>query len=412
MQTRLVDYIKQTEAGKQADEILRRCVHCGFCNATCPTYQITGDELDGPRGRIYLIKLALEGGPLGKETQLHLDRCLQCRACETTCPSGVQYSTLLRVGQKIINKKLGRPVFSRVIRKVLCFIFLRPELFKFFLKTGQLIRPLLPGKLSSKIPRKQNIETVTKTVEHKRNVILLDGCVQQSATPATNAATIRVLDYLGIRTVRVPSVKCCAAIPAHLDAPDQARLMIKHNIDAWWPLIDDNTEAILSTASGCGLMISEYADYLVGDPEDTGSGYLEKAKKIKLLNKDLSEILTKENVNKKISPGKNQCISYHAPCTQQHGLTIHGLVESILTAAGYRLTTIQDGHLCCGSAGTYSITQPVLSQALLKNKIQNLTVDQPEIVATANVGCQLHLQTATKLPVVHWVELIEPVLTS
>ncbi|MFV1992890.1 MAG: glycolate oxidase subunit GlcF, partial [Acidiferrobacterales bacterium] len=406
MQTRLVDSIKQTEAGKQADEILRRCVHCGFCNATCPTFQVTGDELDGPRGRIYLIKQALEGGRLGKETQLHLDRCLQCRACETTCPSGVQYSTLLRVGQKIINKKLGRPFFARTLRKLLCFVFLRPGLFKFFLRTGQFFKPLMPGKLGRKIPRRQNIQIITKTNKHKRNVILLDGCVQQSATPATNAATIRVLDHLGIRTVRVPNVKCCAAIPAHLDAPDQARLMIKHNIDAWWPLIDDNTEAILSTASGCGLMISEYADYLVGDAE-----YLDKAKKIKLLNKDLSEILTAENISKKIITKKNKFVSYHAPCTQQHGLAINGLVESILKAAGYRLTTIHDSHLCCGSAGTYSITQPALSQTLLNNKIQNLTIDQPEMVATANVGCQLHLQTATKLPVVHWVELIEPILT-
>jgi len=412
MQTRLADYIKQTETGKLADEILRRCVHCGFCNATCPTYQLTGDELDGPRGRIYLIKQALEGEPVSKETQLHLDRCLQCRACETTCPSGVRYSTLLRVGQKIINTKLGRPFFAKSIRKLLCFVLTRPDLFKIILKTGQLFKPLVPGKLGHKIPRKQNIKTVTQTIKHKRNVILLDGCVQQSATPVTNAATIRVLDHLGIKVIRVPSVNCCAAIPAHLDAPDQARLMIKHNIDAWWPLINDNTEAILSTASGCGLMISEYADYLTGDPDYLESGYLEKAKKIKILNQDLSEILTKENVSKKISRGKNQCISYHAPCTQQHGLKINGLVESILKAAGYRLTTIQDGHLCCGSAGTYSITQPALSRTLLKNKIQNLTIDQPEMVATANVGCQLHLQTATKLPVVHWIELVDSALTS
>jgi len=406
MQTRLADYIKQTEEGKQADEVLRRCVHCGFCNATCPTYQITGDELDGPRGRIYLIKHALEGGQFSKETQLHLDRCLQCRACEITCPSGVQYSTLLRVGQKIINKKLGRPFSARVIRKLLRFVLVRPELFKYLLKTGQFFRPLIPGKLGYKIPRKQNVQTIAQTIKHKRNVILLDGCVQRSATPATNAATIRVLDHLGIRAVRVPSVKCCAAIPAHLDAPEQARFMIKQNIDAWWPLIDDNTEAILSTASGCGLMISEYADYLGSD-----ANYFEKAKKIKYLNKDLSELLIKENVDKKISPGKNQSVSYHAPCTQQHGLVISGLVESVLKAAGYRLTTVQDGHLCCGSAGTYSITQPVLSRTLLKNKINNLTIDRPDIIATANVGCQLHLQTATRLPVVHWVELIDSVLT-
>jgi len=406
MQTRLADFIKQTEEGKQADEILRRCVHCGFCNATCPTYQITGDELDGPRGRIYLIKQALEGGQFSKETQLHLDRCLQCRACEITCPSGVQYSTLLRVGQKIINKKLGRPFSASVMRKLLRSVLVRPDLFKYILKTGQFFRPLVPGKLGYKIPRKQNFQTVTQTIKHKRNVILLDGCVQRSATPATNAATIRVLDHLGIRAVRVPSVKCCAAIPAHLDAPEQARNMIKQNIDAWWPLIDDNTEAILSTASGCGLMISEYADYLVGDAK-----YFEKAKKIKKLNKDLSEILIQENVGKKLTPGKNQYVSYHAPCTQQHGLKINGLVESILKAAGYRLTTIQDGHLCCGSAGTYSITQPALSRTLLKNKINNLIINQPDLVATANVGCQLHLQTATRLPVVHWVELIDSVLT-
>ncbi len=411
MQTRLADFIKQTEEGKQADEVLRRCVHCGFCNATCPTYQITGNELDGPRGRIYLIKQVLEGGQFSKETQFHLDRCLQCRACETTCPSGVQYSTLLRVGQKIINAKVGRAFPARAIRKILNFVLLRPELFGLLLKTGQLFRPLLPGKLGNKIPRRQKVQTVTQTSAHKRNVILLDGCVQRSATPATNAAAIRVLDHLGIRTVRVPGVKCCAAIPAHLDAPEQARTMIKQNIDAWWPLIDDSTEAILSTASGCGLMISEYVDYLAGDPDYPESDYLVKAKKIKMLNKDLSEILTKENISKKLSTINNQSVGYHAPCTQQHGLKINGVVESILKAAGYTLTTIQDGHLCCGSAGTYSITQPVLSRTLLNNKINNLTINQPDVVATANIGCHLHLQTATKLPVVHWIELIEPALT-
>lgn len=411
MQTRFADFIKQTEEGKQADEVLRRCVHCGFCNATCPTYQITGDELDGPRGRIYLIKLALEGSRVGKETQLHLDRCLQCRACETTCPSGVQYSTLLRVGQKIINAKVGRPIYARTMRRLLGFILPRPNLFKYFLKTGQLFRPLLPGKLGTKIPRKQKVQTVTQASAHKRNVILLDGCVQRSATPATNAAAIRVLDHLGIRTVRVPDVKCCAAIPAHLDAPEQARTMIKQNIDAWWPLINDSTEAILSTASGCGLMISEYADYLAGDPDYLESDYLEKAKIIKMLNKDLSEILTKENISEKLSTINNQSVSYHAPCTQQHGLKINGLVESILKAAGYRLAPVRDSHLCCGSAGTYSITQPALSRTLLKNKIINLTINQPDVVATANIGCQLHLQTATVLPVVHWIELVEPVLT-
>lgn len=406
MQTRLIGSIAKTKSGEIASSILRRCVHCGFCNATCPTYQLTGDELDGPRGRIYLIKQALEGKQTSEKTRYHLDRCLQCRACETTCPSGVRYAELLHVGQQAINQQLVRPLFDKVLRKSLNFFLPRTGLFKTILIVGRLFKPFLPAGLANKIPRRQKIQSYSQQPGHKKNVIVLDGCIQRSATPATNIATARVLDKLGIQTIHTAKVECCAAIPAHLDEPEQARAMIKKNIDLWWPLINDNTVAILSTASGCSLMISEYADYLAGE-----AGYFDKATKIKNLNKDLSEILVKENfAGSKESKNNKKLVSYHAPCTQQHGLGINGVVESILKEAGYAMVPIKDSHLCCGSAGTYSITQPALSRKLLVNKITALTHPQPDVIATANIGCQLHLQSATDVPVVHWIELVDSVL--
>lgn len=413
MQVTITDSLQHSKAGELANSILRKCVHCGFCNATCPTYQLTGDELDGPRGRIYLIKQLLEGSQSGEKTRYHLDRCLQCRACETTCPSGVQYADLLHIGQDIVDKKVSRSLVNSLIRKTLSTLLPRPDFFKLVLVLGRISSPLLPSFLSKKIPEKQKLQPEVYAEKHERNIIILDGCIQQSATPATNSATRRVLDRLGIGVIETKNVRCCGAIPAHLGEPEKTVMMIKNNIDTWWPLINEHTEAILSTASGCGLMISEYEQYLDDDVD-----YLSKAKKIKLLNKDLSEIVTKEENELKNLFKSNQNerkqVSYHAPCTQQHGLGIINSVEKILTSAGYELSQIKDSHLCCGSAGTYSITQPDLSKKLLKNKIQNLvnteSQTQPEIIATANIGCQLHLQTAASIPVVHWIELIDSVL--
>jgi len=400
MQVSLVSSVLETKSGAIANDILRRCVHCGFCNATCPTYQLTGDELDGPRGRIYLIKQVLEGHAPGVQTSFHLDRCLQCRACETTCPSGVKYSSLLHVGQRIVAQQSSRSLPDKIFRRLLNLVLVRPGLFNLLLQAGQIGKSFLPAGLARKIPGKQDFQPVTSVAGQQRHVILLDGCVQQCATPATNAATMRVLNYLGIETKHSPAVKCCAAIPAHLGTHHQAVTMIKQNIDSWWPMINDHTQAIISTASGCGLMISEYADYLADEPD-----YQEKAQQIKKLNMDLAEFIRGEDITGIVAK-ENTRVSYHPPCTQQHGLGITDLVESLLSRVGFTMAEVNDKHICCGSAGTYSITQPVLSRELLNNKISNLARTKADVIATANVGCQLHLQTATDIPVVHWIELL------
>jgi len=404
MKTELTPDIKNTADGKLADSILRNCVHCGFCNATCPTYQTLGDENDGPRGRIYLIKQVLEGKPVDETTRTHLDRCLSCRNCETTCPSGVKYTQLLDIGKKLVEQKTGqtspRSFKERALRTALLNVLPYRKRFTFLFKSGQIVKPFLPKKLRQKMPRAVSKGT-WPLLEHKRRMLILDGCVQPALSPDINTVTARVLHKLGISLIRQKKAGCCGAVSQHLSAEEAALVFMKNNIDAWWADIESGVEAIVTTASGCGLMVKEYEHYLRNDPE-----YAEKAKRVSALCKDISEIIAKEDY-KKLAPKDNTNISWHPPCTLQHGQKIKGVVENILEGCGYDLTPIADAHLCCGSAGTYSILQPIISKKLQINKITNLVANDPKMIVTANIGCQTHLQEASDIPVIHWIHLLD-----
>ena len=400
MKTELVDSFRKSEDGKLAEEILRTCVHCGFCNATCPTYQLIGDENDGPRGRIYLIKQMLEGKSVSSSTQLHLDRCLTCRNCETTCPSGVQYSKLLDIGRKYIEEQSPRSFNERLTRSLLRSVLPYSNRFGPLLSIGRLFKPVLPAKIKSKMPRRVAKGSIP-VAQHKRRMLVLDGCVQPALSPDINATTARVLHKLGISLITHKKAGCCGAVSQHLSAEDDALVFMKNNIDAWWPEIESGAEAIVMTASGCGAMVKDYAHYLREDPD-----YAEKAQRVSNLCKDISEIIVNENLEKLTIRG-NEKISWHPPCTLQHGQQVKGVVETILTGCGYDLLAVTDQHLCCGSAGTYSILQPEISQQLQSNKIKHLQKNKPEMIVTANIGCQTHLQEVSDVPVIHWIHLLD-----
>jgi glycolate oxidase iron-sulfur subunit len=409
MQTKLADFIKNSPQGEEADAILRSCVHCGFCLATCPTYQILGDELDSPRGRIYLMKQVLEGQPVTQKTQAHLDRCLTCRACETTCPSGVRYGALVDIGRAIVEKQVKRDIRSDVMRFTLRKVLPNAVLFNALFKAGQAVRPLLPESLKRKIPRKLSSAKTWPSVRHTRKMLVLDGCVQPALAPNINAATARVLDNLGISLIKAENAGCCGAVAFHLNAQEEGLDYMRRNIDAWWSQVErKEVEAIIVTASGCGVTVKEYGHFLQHD-----AVYAGKAAKISALAKDIGEVLHAELENierllaqRSIKAEKTR-LSFHSPCTLQHGMRIRGVVEKILVAAGFDLTVVPNAHLCCGSAGTYSILQPELSQQLLKNKVTALESGKPDQIATANIGCLMHLQTGTALSVKHWIELMD-----
>ncbi len=399
MQTQLIDTYKNTPLGLEADEVLRSCVHCGFCNATCPTYQLLGDELDGPRGRIYQIKQILEGHKATRSIQQHLDRCLTCRACETTCPSGVEYNKLLDIGRNLVEQQVKRSWRERLIRKLLCSVLPYQNRFMPLLRLGQAFRPLLPGKLKQQIPARRPQQQIPDS-QHKRFVILLEGCVQPGLAPQINQATKRVLDRLGIRTATAAQAHCCGALPFHLNEHEQAITLAKANIDNWWPLMEQGAEAIVINASGCAPMVKDYGRLL-----SHAAAYAEKAEKVSALASDLSEFLSRQDLSV-LSPSQ-QRIAFHSPCTLQHAQRLDGVVEALLKKLGFDLTTIRDPHLCCGSAGTYSVLQPGLANQLRQNKLTNLLNEQPELIATANIGCLLHLQKGTEKPVKHWIELLD-----
>jgi len=404
--------LKNSDELAEADAILRNCVHCGFCTATCPTYLIFGDELDSPRGRIYLIKNVLEGKEATAKTQQHLDRCLTCRSCETTCPSGVRYSRLLEIGRNLMEEKVPRPFVERIKRKVLLYVLPNRRKIGIIIKTGQWIKPLLPSALKNKLPAKTTDLIQQPTTQHTRRMLVLEGCIQPHATPNTNAAAARALEQLGISLIRTAQASCCGAINQHLSDEERAKQYMRNNIDAWWPFIENESkespiEAIALTASGCGLMVKEYGDVLKHE-----AAYAKKARKVSTLAKDISEIIAKEILNTNLPKswpqiGKGINVAYHAPCTLQHGQKITGVVEQLLEHAGYILIPVTNEHLCCGSAGTYSLLQPALSQKLLKQKITHLTAaGTPDIIVTANMGCQLHLAKGSNIPVKHWIELL------
>ncbi|WP_152208111.1 glycolate oxidase subunit GlcF [Marinobacter changyiensis] len=401
MKTNLVAEFQNTAEGREAEEILRACVHCGFCTATCPTYQELNDERDGPRGRIYLIKEMLEGAEVTSKTRDHLDRCLTCRACETTCPSGVEYGRLVDIGRGVIDQKLERPRQERLLRLALRKILPYSERFGPLLYLGQFFRPLLPAGLKTKVPPRRKASPWPST-SHSRVMMALAGCAQSSAAPTTNAATARVLDKLGITLVEAPEAGCCGAVSYHLSAHEEGLNFMRRNIDAWWPAIEAGAEAIVMTASGCGAMVQDYGHLLRHDPV-----YANKAQRVSELMKDISEVLLAEDLSRLNLQTTPEKVAFHCPCTLQHAMQKDGLVEQVLARAGVNLTKTKDKHLCCGSAGTYSIMQPEMSQRLLKNKLEALTIEQPDRIVTANIGCQLHLETKAQVPVQHWVELLD-----
>ncbi|MDH0745518.1 glycolate oxidase subunit GlcF [Pseudomonas sp. GD03842] len=404
MQTTLSEHAKRLPRGDEAESILRSCVHCGFCNATCPTYQLLGDELDGPRGRIYLIKQVLEGKEVTEKTQLHLDRCLSCRNCETTCPSGVDYHNLLDIGRAVVDAAVPRPMSQRVLRESLRTVVPNAGVFKALTQVGNTFRPLLPGTLKTKLPGQIRPAKARPTREHARQVLILEGCVQPGLSPNTNAAAARVLDRLGISVKAIAQAGCCGAVDYHLDAQAQGLERARRNIDAWWPSVQAGAEAIVQTASGCGAFVKDYGHLLRHDP-----AYAEKAARISALTKDLVEVLRAEPLEK-LGACTSAKLAFHCPCTLQHAQKLGGAVESVLSRLGFNLTAVPDSHLCCGSAGTYSITQPVLSRQLRDNKMNALESGRPDVIATANIGCQTHLAGAGRTPVKHWIELIEDAL--
>jgi glycolate oxidase iron-sulfur subunit len=440
MQIELADFLRDTPECDEAAAIVQKCVHCGFCTATCPTYQLLGDELDGPRGRIYLMKQVLEGADVTESTRQHLDRCLTCRNCESTCPSGVSYGRLADIGRKLVDERLDakgikRPIGQRVVRWLLKEGLSRPTLFTPAMRLGQAVRPLLPQAIRNKVPPRQHAG-IRPDRRHARKMILLDGCVQPAMSPNINAATARVLDRLGIELIAAPRASCCGAIRHHMNDHDGGLAQMRGNIDAWWPLVEAGAEAIVITASGCGITIKEYGDLMLTDPE-----YAAKAARISALARDLSEVLhdcggelasllpvqppvlfepkdtgasTHLNGEGKVVAGAGYGprarIAYHPPCTLQHGQKIRGKIEFLLTQLGIEVALCADSHLCCGSAGTYSVLQPDLAYRLRDQKLANLQATKAEAIVSANIGCLTHLQSGTDTPVRHWIELVDQLL--
>ena len=407
MQTDLADFIKDTPEGREADAILRKCVHCGFCTATCPTYQLLGDELDGPRGRIYLIKGMLEGAAVTAKTQLHLDPCLTCRACETTCPSGVQYGHLVDIGRKLAEERVPRPLSARLQRQLLSAVLPRSWLFGSLLKLGRWMRPLLPFALQGKIPAAVPAAGTWPAARHSRRMLALAGCVQPALSPDINAAAARVLDRLGISLIEAPQAGCCGAVRFHLNAQEDGLDDMRALIDAWWPFVDAGVEAIVMTSSGCGSTVKEYGHLLARDP-----AYAAKAQRISALTQDISEVIAAEaaRLEPLLAAGKPSAapkLALQLPCSLQHGQQIRGVIERILLAAGFELTPVEDSHLCCGSAGTYSILQPQLAERLKANKLAALHAGSPQAIVSANLGCMSHLQSGTALPLEHWIVALE-----
>jgi glycolate oxidase iron-sulfur subunit len=406
MQTNLSAEFRDTPEGREAEAILRKCVHCGFCTATCPTYQLLGDELDGPRGRIYLIKQMLEGEEPTESTQLHLDRCLTCRNCESTCPSGVQYGKLVDIGRAVVERKVKRGAGASALRWSLMAGLTSP-LFGPALKIGQAVRSALPAVLREKVPPKQDAGRLPSRA-HTRKVLMLEGCVQPAMMPNINAATVRVLDTAGIQVLTAPQAGCCGAIRFHLNDQEGGRAQMRANIDAWWPFVErGEVEAIVMNASGCGVTVKEYAHHLQHDER-----YAERAARITAMTRDLSELLPDivPALQGKVRPAAGT-VAYHPPCTLQHGQQLRGGVEQHLRALGFDVRlALNESHLCCGSAGTYSVLHPHIAHALRDRKLGHLAAVEPQAIVSANVGCIVHLQGGTALPVKHWVEVLDAAL--
>ncbi|MEE9335800.1 MAG: glycolate oxidase subunit GlcF [Granulosicoccaceae bacterium] len=410
MQTTIADHLKNDNRAIAAEAVLRKCVHCGFCLATCPTYNLLGDELDSPRGRIYLIKQVVEGRVATIDTAKHLDRCLTCRSCETTCPSGVEYSHLLEQGRSLVEETQTRPLKYKLIKKAVVTVLPHPARIGPLVRLGQWLRPVLPKSLKCRIPERRSLSLSLKqsSTSTSRKMLVLDGCVQPSMAPQSNQAAARILAHLGVALINIKRAGCCGAIEYHLNEQESAKVQMRKNIDAWWPEVEDGAEAIISTASGCGLMLKEYKTALYDDPS-----YSEKAKRISALSKDIVEVLSAED----LSPFHNRAgqfgkVAFHPPCTLQHGQQLPNITEQLLRQLGFKLTPVADSHICCGSAGTYSLFQPTLSKQLRDDKSAAILAGEPELIATANIGCQLQLTTGLQRPVIHWVELVDQLINT
>lgn len=400
MQTQLPVAVLATASGRRADAILRACVHCGFCNATCPTYLLTGDELDGPRGRIYLVKEMLEADAPSIVARDHLDRCLTCRACETTCPSGVAYGELAEIGRNYIEARVPRGTLDGFVRRWLVLVLPVRARLAFFARIGRALKWMLPGYLARAVPRIQaEIAVVVKN--HPRRVIVLDGCVQGATTPEVNAALARILDAADVKVVKPNGEGCCGSLALHLGQEARAYETICANVDVLYAAAAAaGAEAIISTASGCGVTVKDYGRLLADDP-----AYAERARWISERTRDAAEYLA--GINAPLTKGNAAItVAWHPPCTLQHGQRVTGVVEGLLQRAGYQLVPVADAHLCCGSAGTYSVLQPELATALRLRKLTALTASRPDVIVTANVGCQLYLRDGADVPVRHWLELL------
>lgn len=406
MQTTIAPELVNDPRAIAAEAVLRKCVHCGFCLATCPTYNLLGDELDSPRGRIYLIKQVVEGHVPTASTRTHLDRCLTCRNCETTCPSGVEYGHLVDLGRDLVEEQVPRTGLDYWKRKAILSVLPYSKRVTPLVRLGQTLRPVLPASVAASVPRRQEPGTLPST-QHARHMLVLDGCVQPSMAPATNASAARVLHAFGISLRQATNAGCCGAVHYHLNEQDQAKALMRRNIDAWWPSVEAGCEALISTASGCGVMLKDYAHVLADDPD-----YADKALRISALSKDIVEVLIEVLQKEDLSAYRERAqamgkVAFHSPCTLQHGQKLPLVTEALLGRFGFSLAHVNEAHTCCGSAGTYSLFQPELSHKLRDNKLGNLLAEQPDIIATANIGCQLHLQGGSGRTVVHWVELID-----
>jgi glycolate oxidase iron-sulfur subunit len=412
MRTALADFIRDTPEGREAQAILRACVHCGFCLPACPTYQLLGDELDSPRGRIYLMKQLLEGEPVTHRTQLHLDRCLTCRACETACPSGVQYGRLLDIGRAVTEERVTRTPASLLKRYLLRKLVPHTRRVRALLSVARIVRPLLPRGLAAPVSAARaagSWRTPWPTLQHARRVLLLPGCVQPAVRPAIDAAAAQVLDRVGISSIAVAGTGCCGALTHHLSAREETLQQVRRNVDALWPHIEAGAEAVVVTASACASMVSEYGRLLQDDLH-----YAARAARVSALARDIAQVVAGESEGlaaalQRAAHTRTPTaarVAFHAPCTLQHALKVTGTVEALLTAAGFALTPVTDRQQCCGSAGTYSILQPELSARLLRLKVAALESGTPDLIATANIGCLTHIGGGTSVPVCHWVELL------
>lgn len=399
MQTQLTPAWLVTPDGQTADKILRSCVHCGFCLSTCPTYGLLGNELDSPRGRIYLIKSLLEGNEVSRGSLSHLDTCLTCRSCETTCPSGVQYGQLLDIGRQAMEAKTPRSIVQKITRFAVRKSLTTPWFFNALIRLMPFLRHSQAIAYSvDELALQQRLADRADVLQS--SVLLLSGCVQPALAPNINQASIKVLNRLGLHVIETPQSQCCGAINQHLSAHDDATSQIKANIDAWLPYLEQGAKAIISNASGCGVMIKDYAHLLRNDAD-----YAAKAKRISEATKDISEFLLTQDLSR-FTHFNNETITFHSPCTLQHGQKLQGVVEEALRKLGYRVNPVKDAHLCCGSAGTYSIFQPSLSKQLRANKLDNLLAEKTNMIVTANIGCLMHLQKGTETPVKHWIEIL------